>query len=145
VLVGLRLGLAGDDAHHGPGWLAPASVALALGGILLAWATYQRGAVDPARLAGTFPLSLLGFLARRGYGLDALYDGLYRGFILGFSRLIGWIDRYLVDGVLNFLSAWTLRAGDLVRRIQSGQAQDYVYGVAFGVLLLFVWAQWWRR
>jgi len=50
-----------------------------------------------------------------------------------------------VDGVLNFLSAWTLRAGDLVRRIQSGQAQDYVYGVAFGVLLLFVWAQWWRR
>ena len=101
--------------------------------------------VDPARLAGTFPLSLLDFLARRRYGLDALYDGLYRGFILGFSRLIGWIDRYLVDGVLNFLSAWTLRAGDLVRRIQSGQAQDYVYGVAFGVLLLFVWAQWWRR
>ena len=145
VLVGLRLGLAGGDAHHGPGWLAPASVALALGGILLAWATYQRGAVDPARLAGTFPLSLLDFLARRRYGLDALYDGLYRGFILGFSRLIGWIDRYLVDGVLNFLSAWTLRAGDLVRRIQSGQAQDYVYGVAFGVLLLFVWAQWWRR
>src|SRR2546421_869113 len=145
VLVGLRLGLAGDDAHHGPGWLAPASVAWALGGILLAWATYQRGAVDPARLAGTFPLSLLGFLARRRYGLDALYAGLYRGFILGFSRLIGWIDRYLLDGVLNFLSAGTLRAGDLVRRIQSGQAQDYVYGVAFGVLLLFVWAQWWRR
>jgi NADH-quinone oxidoreductase subunit L len=145
VLVGLRLGLAGGEAHHGPGWLAPASVALALGGILLAWATYQRGAVDPARLAGTFPLSLLDVLARRRYGLDALYDGLYRGFILGFSRLIGWIDRYLVDGVLNFLSAWTLRAGDLLRRIQSGQAQDYVYGVAFGVLLLFVWAQWWRR
>jgi NADH-quinone oxidoreductase subunit L len=145
VLVGLRLGLAGGDAHHGPGWLAPASVAWALGGILLAWATYQRGTVDPARLAAIFPLSLLDALARRRYGLDALYDGLYRGFILGFSRLIGWIDRYLVDGVLNFLSAWTLRAGDRLRRIQSGQAQDYVYGVAFGVLLLFVWAQWWQR
>jgi NADH-quinone oxidoreductase subunit L len=145
VLVGLRLGLAGGDAHHGPGWLAPASVALALGGILLAWATYQRGTVDPARLAAIFPLSLLDGLARRRYGLDALYEGLYRGFILGFSRLIGWIDRYLVDGVLNFLSAWTLRAGDRLRRIQSGQAQDYVYGVTFGVLLLFVWAQWWRR
>jgi hypothetical protein len=29
--------------------------------------------------------------------------------------------------------------------MQSGQPQDYVYGVAFGVLLLFVWAQWWWR
>jgi hypothetical protein len=48
-----------------------------------------------------------------------------------------------VDGVLNFVSAWTLRGGDRLRRIQSGQPQDYVYGVAFGVLLLLIWAQWW--
>ncbi len=145
VLVGLRRGLAGSGEQHGPGWLAPVSVALAAAGIALAWAMYQRGAVDPARLDGTFPLSMLGFMARRRYGLDALYGGAYRGFILGFSRLIGWVDRYLVDGVLNFLSAWTLRGGDLLRRIQSGRPQDYVYGVAFGVLLLLIWAQWWQR
>src|SRR5207245_2744954 len=83
----------------------------------LAWAAYQRGAVDPGRLAATFPLSVIDVLARRRYGLDGLYAGLYRGFILGLSRLIGWIDRYLVDGVLNFVSASTLRGGDLLRRI----------------------------
>jgi NADH:ubiquinone oxidoreductase subunit 5 (subunit L)/multisubunit Na+/H+ antiporter MnhA subunit len=83
-------------------------------------------------------------MARRRYGLDALYAGLYRGFILAFSRLIGWIDRYLVDGVLNVLSAGTLRSGDALRRLQSGRAQDYVYGVAFGVLFLMIWVQWWR-
>ena len=143
VLFGLRLGLASGGPHHGPAWLAPVAVALAGGGIALAWATYQRGVVDPARLSGVFPLSAVDFLARRRYGLDALYAGLYRGFILGFSRLIGWIDRYLVDGLLNFVSAWVLRGGDLLRRIQSGQPQDYVYGVAFGVLLLLIWAQWW--
>ena len=120
-------------------------MAASLGGIVLAWAAYQRGAVDPGRLAATFPLSVIDVLARRRYGLDALYAGLYRGFLLGFSRLIGWIDRYLVDGVLNVVSAWTLRGGDLLRRIQSGHAQDYVYGVAFGVLLLLVWSQWWAR
>jgi len=49
-----------------------------------------------------------------------------------------------VDGVLNMLSALTLRAGDGLRRMQSGRAQDYVYGVAFGVLILIVWAQLWR-
>ena len=145
VLVGMRFALAGSGEPHGPGWLAPASVALAAAGIALAWAMYQGGAVDPARVGGRFPLSALGFMARRRYGLDALYGGLYRGFILGFSRLIGWIDRYLVDGMLNVVSAWTLRAGDLLRRIQSGRPQDYVYGVAFGVLLLLIWAQWWQR
>ena len=62
--------------------------------------------------------------------------------LLGFSRVIGWLDRYLVDGVLNAVSAWTLRAGDVVRRVQTGLAQDYVYGVALGILLLLIWAQW---
>ncbi len=145
VLVGIRLAIGSVGEHHGPGWLPPLSVAAALGGIVLAWAAYQRGALDPGRLAATFPFSVVDVLARRRYGLDALYAGLYRSFILGFSRLIGWIDRYLVDGLLNFLSAWTLRGGDLLRRIQSGHAQDYVYGVAFGVLLLLIWSQWWPR
>jgi NADH:ubiquinone oxidoreductase subunit 5 (subunit L)/multisubunit Na+/H+ antiporter MnhA subunit len=90
------------------------------------------------------PLAAIDFLARRRYFLDAIYLGFYRGAMLGFARLVGWVDRYLVDGVLNVASAWSLRAGDALRRLQTGQAQDYVYGVAFGVLLLFVLAQWWR-
>jgi NADH-quinone oxidoreductase subunit L len=143
VGVGLALAVRGGEGHHGPGWLAPLSLAVAAGGIALAWATYQRGLVSADRLAALF--GPIDWMARRRYGLDALYAALYRGFILGFSRLIGWLDRYVVDGVLNVLSAWTLRAGDLLRRIQSGQPQDYVYGVAFGALLLFVWVQWWWR
>ncbi|MBI4637414.1 MAG: NADH-quinone oxidoreductase subunit L [Candidatus Rokubacteria bacterium] len=149
VLTGLTLGIGawfaagGGGKHEAPGWLPPLSLGLAAAGVALAWATYQRDLVDPARLASR--LAPFDFLARRRYGLDALYAGLYRGFILGFSRLIGWIDRYLVDGVLNLLSAWTLRAGDILRRLQSGQAQDYLYGVVFGVLVLVVWAQWWQR
>jgi NADH:ubiquinone oxidoreductase subunit 5 (subunit L)/multisubunit Na+/H+ antiporter MnhA subunit len=122
--------------------LPPLSIGLALAGFALAWAMYQRGAINPARVASA--LAPLDYLARRRYGLDALYAGLYRGIILGFSRLIGWIDRYFVDGILNALTALTLRAGDGLRHIQTGRAQDYVYGVAFGVLLLFVWAQLWR-
>jgi NADH-quinone oxidoreductase subunit L len=144
VLGGVRLALSGAEAHEAtPGWLPAFSVGLALFGFVLALVMYQRGSIDPARVAAA--LAPLDYVARRRYGLDALYLGLYRGLILGFSRLIGWMDRYIVDGILNALTALTLRAGDSLRRMQTGRAQDYVYGVAFGVLLLFVWAQLWRR
>ncbi len=142
--LGLRFAVAGAGEPHGPAWLPGLSLGLALAGFLLALALYQRRLLDPARLSAVFPLNVLEIMARHRYGFDALYAGLYHGFILGFSRVIGWIDRYLVDGVVNLGSAWTLQGGNLVRRIQSGRAQDYVYGVAFGVLLLFVWAQWFR-
>jgi NADH-quinone oxidoreductase subunit L len=140
--IGLRFVIYPPEGEHGPSWLAPLSLGLAAAGFVLAWATYQVRIVSAAMLATLF--APIDYLARRRYGLDALYAGLYRAFILGFSQLVGWVDRYLVDGVLNVLSAWTLRGGDVLRRIQSGQPQDYVYGVAFGVLLLFVWAQFWR-
>jgi NADH-quinone oxidoreductase subunit L len=142
VGLGLRFAVVGAEAPHGPGWLAPLSLGLAGAGFVLALAMYQRALLDPGRVATA--LSPLYTLARHRYGIDALYGALYRGFILGFSALIGWIDRYLVDGLLNGLSALTLRGGDVLRRLQTGQAQDYVYAVAFGVLVLLVWAQWAR-
>jgi NADH-quinone oxidoreductase subunit L len=137
IVYGVVLALGG---HHGegPAWLPWVSMAVAGAGIALAWATYQRGLIDAARLASL--LAPIDFLARRRYGIDALYGALYRVVLLGLSRVIGWVDRYLVDGVLNVLSASALRAGDALRRLQTGQPQDYVYGVALGVLLLLVWA-----
>ena len=47
-----------------------------------------------------------------------------------------------VDGIVNLFSAWTLRAGDRLRGIQSGLPQDYIYAVALGTLLLIVWSKW---
>src|SRR5688572_4500431 len=71
--------------HHdeAPAWLPWFSLALALGGLALAWAVYQRRALDAARLSTA--LAPLDFMARRGYGIDTLYAALYRGLLLGFS------------------------------------------------------------
>ena len=138
LVLGLRAAVAGPHAE-GPVWLPWISLAWAFAGIALAWATYQAGVLDPARLSAAF--TPIDFLARRRYFLDAIFAGAYRFALLSFSRVVGWIDRYLVDGVLNALSAGALRAGDALRRLQTGHPQDYVYGVALGVLLLLVWAQ----
>ncbi len=64
---------------------------------------------------------------------------VYQRVLLTLARVVGWTDRYIVDGVLNVVSAWTLTAGDDLRTIQTGKAQDYVYGVAVGVLALILW------
>jgi NADH-quinone oxidoreductase subunit L len=123
-----------------PGWLTPVAVLVAIAGIVLAWLTYQRRAIDADELASAFGPIRNAALAR--FWLDDFFEAIYRGVILGFSTAVGWVDRYVVDGVVNVLSAWTLTAGDRLRRIQSGQPQDYVYGVAFGLLILIVWIQW---
>ena len=138
LALGIRAVLSGHHAE-GPAWLPWISLAWAFAGIALAWAAYQRQAIDPARLSSA--LAPIDFLARRRYFLDALFGAAYRVLLLGLSRVVGWVDRYIVDGVLNALSASALRAGDTLRRLQTGRAQDYVYGVALGVLLLLVWAQ----
>jgi NADH-quinone oxidoreductase subunit L len=132
--------LGGGHHDDAPAWLPTLSLSLAGAGIVLAWLMYQREAIDPGRVSAV--LAPIDWAARRRYGIDAVFVGLYRVGLLAFSRVIGWHDRYIVDGILNVLSAWTLRAGDRLRRLQSGLPQDYVYGVALGVLVLFVLAQW---
>jgi NADH-quinone oxidoreductase subunit L len=134
---------AGSGAHlpHGPGWLTAYSVGLALAGIVLAWLVYQRRAVAVEAL--TRPLGPLPAWAAQGYGLDALYVAIYRGAVLALARVVGWVDRYLVDGIVNVASALTLRAGADLRQLQTGRAQDYLYGVTAGLLLVLVlWRLW---
>jgi NADH-quinone oxidoreductase subunit L len=130
-----------EELPHGPPWLTFFSVGLALAGIGLAWLVYQRRTVSAEAL--TRGLGPLPGWAARGYGLDALYVLVYRGVVLAFARVVGWTDRYLVDGLVNLASAFTLQAGADLRRLQTGRAQDYLYGVTAGFLfVLLLWRLW---
>jgi NADH-quinone oxidoreductase subunit L len=122
-----------------PPWLMPSAVGVAAAGILLAWATYQRRLIDPAVFTSAFAPLYRAALAK--FWIDDLFEKVFAAAVLAFSRAVGWADRYLVDGVLNAVSAWTLTAGDDMRTMQSGRAQDYVYGVAVGLLVLLLWVQ----
>jgi NADH-quinone oxidoreductase subunit L len=136
VMSTLHLGgfAVAEGGEAAPGWLTPAAVGVAAAGILLAWATYQTGAINAVSLANAFgPIRAA---AIRKFWIDDAFEAIYGFALLGFSRIVGWIDRYIVDGVLNLLSDWTVQAGDELRGIQTGKPQDYVYGVATGVLVL---------
>ena len=138
----LQFGPAAEGAaeHVAPSWLTPAAVGVAIAGIGLAWLVYQRRTIDAGKLAATFgPIRTA---ALHKFWLDDIYEGILALALLAFSRIIGWIDRYFVDGVLNVVSAWTVSAGGLLRTVQTGRAQDYVYGVAVGLLILILWMRW---
>ena len=131
---------AAEHALSAPAWLMPGAVGVALAGIALAWLTYQRAAIAAETLASLFGPIRRAALAR--FWIDDLFEGVFGAATLAFSRLVGWVDRYLVDGVLNVVSAWTVTTGDEMRSIQTGRAQDYVYGLAVGLLILLFWVRW---
>jgi NADH-quinone oxidoreductase subunit L len=126
-----------EPEFESPAWLTPAAVGMATAGILLAWATYQRRIVSENALARLF--APIRYAAHRGFWVDDVFLLVYRAGVLGFSRLVGWTDRYIVDGLVNVVSAWTVMGGGRLRHVQTGRVQDYAFGVVLGVLVLLWW------
>ena len=122
--------------------MALASTGIALAGLGLAWLLYRswtKAGVDkkdPLRMAG--PVHRL--LSEKYY-MDALYEGavVRRFFYRGFAGTLDWLDRNLVDGVVD-LFGWIFRNfGPLVlSRIQTGQVQTYGAVVVLGGLAILL-------
>jgi len=128
-----------EAAVEAPGWLAPLATGVALAGVGLAWATFQRSMVDAESLArATGPLRNA---AAHGFWVDNAFVLAYRAVQTLLATVVGWVDRYIVDGVLNVVSVWTVDAGDVLRRMQTGKVQDYVLALAAGVAAVL----WWMR
>ena len=51
-------------------------------------------------------------------------------------RSAALVDRYLVDGAVNGISALTLAGGRRLQRVQTGRINHYVLGIALGAGLL---------
>jgi NADH-quinone oxidoreductase subunit L len=107
---------------------------LAFAGIAVAWLLYGR----VTRTEAFDFVNPVGVLARSGV-IDRLFEDLYRNGLLALSAAAGWFDRYIVDGVIN-LSGWaTITAGRKLKRLQTGNAQDYVLAVLAGAVVLTAW------
>src|SRR5215813_12279962 len=110
-----------------------ASIA-ALGGLALSLAIHLRGREAP--LAGT-----IAALDRAGV-VDRAWAFGYRSLLLPLSSVLRWVDRYLVDGLMNGLGYGTLEAGQAVRPVQTGRTRDYALAVVVGAVLLLVLGAW---
>jgi NADH-quinone oxidoreductase subunit L len=88
-------------------------------------ATILRGSVALARLFSWFDKHLVD-------GLVNLVGAIARVF----AELDGAIDRYLVDGAVNLIANSTLSAGSILRRVQTGRIQTYLYGALVGAIAI---------
>src|SRR5262249_25131593 len=111
MVIGIGFAVAHPAENtEAPIWLTALAVTAAGAGIVLGWMTYQRRVVDPRALSNAF--AWIRDAAVERFWLDELFLVIYSRIILGGSRIIGWIDRYVVDGIVNLLSALTLWLGD---------------------------------
>jgi NADH-quinone oxidoreductase subunit L len=88
-------------------------------------ATILRGSVALARVLSWLDKHLVD-------GLVNLAGAVARVF----AELDGAIDRYLVDGAVNLVAGTTLAAGRVLRRVQTGRIQTYLYGALAGALAI---------
>ena len=129
----LARGLGGEmHLHLG---LTPVMASLAgLGGLGLALVTYLKGREAP--LAGTVAA------LDRASAVDRVWAFGYRSMLLPLSTILRWVDRYLVDGLMNGLGWGTLEAGQAMRPVQTGRTRDYALAVVLGALVLLVLGTW---
>jgi len=140
-LLTYSIGQPPATAEHAPVFVPILGSAAGVIGLFIAWAGYQRRLFDPGRVRAAWaPVATV--LARRYY-VDDVFEAVYRTVYLRVSAAVGWLDRYVVDGVVNAVTwvAWTL-AGRLTA-IQNGRVQDALYAVGIGLVLL-VWLAWAR-
>ena len=139
------------------------STLVALSGIYLAYAMYYKGSISPEKLKAkfAFPYKVL----YNKYYFDELYhavivnpllklcdflftkldvgvvDWLVNGvgnFTVFLSDVKEWFDSRIVDGAVNGLAYVTKGIGSGLRRVQTGQLQNYAFVIFFGLVLIIL-------
>ena len=113
----------------------------ALLGLALAFAGYQRRGFDPAAVRRALQ-PLVTVLERRWY-VDDVFEAGYRFAYLRISSAVGWLDRYVVDGVVNAVTWATWLGAGRLTALQNGRVQDALYATALGLVVL-AWLAWAR-
>jgi len=109
------------------------AVTLAAGGALLVVVAWRLDpAEDPVRLLGSRVVGAL----RAGFYVDAAQDRLVVRPVLRTARLVSTADSVLVDGAVESTGTGSQRLGRLLARLEAGNVQLYLTGLATGAVLV---------
>ncbi|MDO8588300.1 MAG: NADH-quinone oxidoreductase subunit L [Armatimonadota bacterium] len=143
--------------------IAAVGTAVALFGVLLAYIVYMTPASRTVAALGQISVfRFIHSLVYNKYWLDEIYgviiirplfavtrwmfaidrwiiDGTVNAvgwLTVAISRVQGWVDKWIVDGLVNLIGIVTRGAGLILRRTQTGVAQQYAMVMLLGLLAL---------
>jgi NADH-quinone oxidoreductase subunit L len=112
-----------------------APVIMAIAGISLAYILYYRENPRPQKIAAS--LGGLYRAARQKFYFDELYLFVTKKIIFnGIAKPAAWIDKYIVDGSMNWLGSTTTRVSESIKALQSGNVQSYTLYFFGGIIAL---------
>ncbi|MCS7206525.1 MAG: NADH-quinone oxidoreductase subunit L [Dehalococcoidia bacterium] len=122
--------------------IALVSTLLALGGIGLAWLMYGVRRL-PAERVTVRPVYQV---VARKYYMDDLYEGVLAGrlFYRFLCGVADWLDRVVVDGVVEGVGWLGRSLGRPLAWLQSGQLQAYASAITLGIVLIIIAYMVWR-
>lgn len=158
-----------EHDSHLPAIAIPATViafSTALSGFLLATVFYGWKLLNPADVRQQFE-PIYQFLRNKWY-FDELYNAIFIQPTLFISARVSWfdknvidvliesiargakrvanlddlIDRYVVDGLVNLVSAWVWSLGTSLKSVQTGRLRQYVMLLVIGTVALTVIVRW---
>ncbi len=89
-------------------------------------------------LAWRFVQDLLGY----DFYIDQVYRVTVIALVAGVSKISAWLDRYLVDGLVNLVGLATMLSGQSLKYSISGHSQGYVLTIVVGISLLGLLISW---
>ncbi len=114
-----------------------APVALALIGIFTAMWLYKKQNDKPHKIAAS--LSGLYKAAYHKFYIDEIYLFITKKIIFNLiGRPAAWIDKNIVDGLMNGIAAGTGKISSAIKGIQSGRVQNYAIYFFGGIVTLLV-------
>lgn len=128
--------LAGEKHLAHPGFVPWLSLILALAGIVVAAtlvlgpAALAQRMVQLCRAAGLYTLSF------RKFFFDEIYDRIIVRPLVGLAYLAGWIDRFVIDWLVDVIGLLPKLCGALARSVQNGLIPWYALGMILGTLVL---------
>jgi NAD(P)H-quinone oxidoreductase subunit 5 len=88
------------------------------------------------------PVRMVQDILAYDFYIDKLYLLTVVFVVNALSRLTAWVDRYIVDGVVNAVGLASVLSGEGLKYSASGQSQFYVLTILLGVSILGLFLTW---
>ncbi|WP_163099498.1 NADH-quinone oxidoreductase subunit L [Peribacillus alkalitolerans] len=126
----------GHGHIEGPAWIMIAATLISLAGILLAYMIYGKRSMSSDWLGGEG--STVYSILSNKYFVDELYNVTIVPVTKGISFLLSFIDKFLVEGIMNTVTISVKGLGKIGSKLQTGQVQLYGTVVVLGLAVLLV-------